>query len=68
MSDVGGPSRNPDGEERQQGSDQIGAGVQRLGDQAEAVRRKPDAQFQREERRGRDDRDERGSALRSHLD
>src|SRR4051794_25915643 len=58
--------RDTDGEEREQRRNQIGSGVQRLGDQSEAVRRQAGAELERDEQDGRDHRDERRSPLRMH--
>src|SRR3954452_16955850 len=63
---VRGADRNTDGEEREQRRNQIGSGVQRLGDQPEAVRRQAGAELERDEQDGRDHRDERRSPLRMH--
>ena len=40
--DVRRPPRDAEREEREQRRDEVGAGVDRLGDEAEAVRREPD--------------------------
>ena len=64
--DVRGADRDADREERQQRRDQVGSGVQRLGDQSEAVRRQAGAELERDEHDGRDHRDERRSPLRMH--
>src|SRR5580765_8009788 len=63
---VRGADRDPDREEREQRRNQIGSGVQRLGDQSEAVRRQAGAELERDEHDGRDHRDERRSPLRMH--
>src|SRR6476646_846321 len=55
-----------DREEREQRRNQIGPGVQCLGDQSEAVRRQAGAELERDEHDGRDHRDERRSPLRMH--
>ena len=59
MRDVGRTRRDADREEREQRRDEIGSGVRRLGDEAEAVRREPDGQLEDDERRCRRDGDER---------
>ena len=61
-----GRTGDADREEREQRGDEVGAGVQRLGDEAEAAAREPDAELEREQHDRRADRDERGSALRRH--
>ena len=63
---VGRPTGDADGEEREQGRDEIRSGVQRLGDQTEAAADQAGAELERREHRRRADRDERGSALRRH--
>src|SRR3954466_5066044 len=63
---VRGADCDTDGEERQQRRNQIGSGMQRLGDQSEAVRRQAGAELERDEEDGRDPRDERRSPLRMH--
>ena len=50
--DVGRPAATRTREERQQRSDEVGAGVQRLGEEAEAVRREADGELERDKRRG----------------
>ncbi len=62
---VGRLRRDADREEGQQRGDEVGAGVDRLGDEAEAVRGEADRELQRDERAGGDDRDERGAPLRA---
>ena len=61
---VGRLGGDADREEREQGRDEVGARVDRLGDQAEAVRGEADRELERDERRRRGDRHERGPALR----
>ena len=53
--------RDADGEERQQRGDDVGARMDRLGDEREAVGEQPDDELRRDERDRRDDRDERGA-------
>ena len=62
--DVGGADRDADREERQERRDEVGARVQRLRDEPEAVRGEACAELERDERDGRDHRDERGTSLR----
>ena len=64
--DVRGADGDTDREEREQRRNEVGSGVQRLGDQAEAVRRQAGAELERDEHDGRDHRDERCSPLRMH--
>ena len=45
---VGGPRSDADGEEREERGDEVGAGVERLGKEAEAVRREPGRQLDRD--------------------
>ena len=59
MRHVGRTRRDANREEREQRRDEIGAGVSRLGDEAEAVRREPDGQLEDDERRRGRDGDER---------
>ena len=66
MAAVGGAARDADREERQQRRNEVGAGVERLGDETEAAARQAGAQLERHESRRRADRDERGAALRRH--
>ena len=63
---VGRAERDADGHEGQQRRDQVGAGVRRLGEQAEAVGRDPGQELDRDQDAGGDDRDERGAALGAH--
>ena len=63
---VGRPAGDADREEREQRGDEVGAGVQRLGDQPEAAADQAGAELERGEHRRRADRDERGPALRRH--
>src|SRR6266550_6532001 len=64
--DVSGPHRDADRKEGQQRRHEVGAGVQRLRDEAEAVRRETRAELERDERNRRGDGDERGPSLRIH--
>jgi hypothetical protein len=66
MGDVRGPYGDSDGEEREQRRDEIGAGVKRLRDEAEAVRGKAGGELERDERNRRTDRDQRRPPLRIH--
>ena len=59
MRHVRGPGSNANGEIREQRRDEVCPRVHRLGDEAEAVRREPDAQLEHDERRRRGDGDER---------
>ena len=63
---IGGPAGDADREEGQQRRDEVGAGVERLGDEPEAAAREAGAELERDESRRRADRDERGAALRRH--
>ena len=63
---IGGAHGDADGEEREQRSDEIGAGMGGLGDEAEAVRREAGAELQRDERERREHRPERGLPLGLH--
>ena len=63
---VGGPHRDADGEERQQRGDEVRAGVRRLRDEPEAVRRQARAELQRDERERGEDRPERSFPLGLH--
>ena len=66
--DVRGTYGDPDGEERQQRRDEIRSRVQRLGDEAEAVRSEPGDELHRQQECRRNDGHERGSTLRAHRD
>ena len=63
---VGRPHRDADGHEGQQRGDQVGAGVRRLGEQAEAAGRYSGHELHRDQHACGDDRDEGGAALRAH--
>ena len=63
---VGGPAGDADREEREQRGNEIGSGVQRLGDEPQAAADETRAELECGEHRRRADRDERGSALRRH--
>ena len=66
---VGGVGRSPgdaDGEERQQRRDQVGTGVDGLGDQPEAVGGEPGGELERDEAAGGDHRDECGASCGRH--
>ena len=63
---IGGASRDADGEEREQRRDEVDAGVRRLREQTEAVRRDSRRELQRDQRAGREHGDEGGSSLRTH--
>ena len=63
---VGGADRDPDREERKERRDEVGAGVQRLGEEPEAPGRDPGHELQDEEARGGEHGHERDSALRGH--
>ena len=66
MARVGRPDRYPDGEERQEGGDEIGARVGRLGEKAEAPSRKPGDELDPDQhQRGRDGH-EGDAPLRAH--
>ena len=64
--DVGGPDRDPDGEEGQERRDEIGARMQCLRDEAETVGREAGAELEDDEDDRGDHRDERGSPLGVH--
>ena len=64
--DVRGSNRDSNREERQERRHEVGAGVQRLRDQAQAVRGKACAELERDEHDGRDHRDERRTSLGIH--
>ena len=66
VSGIGRPPGDADREEGEQRGDEIGPGVERLGDEPQAAAREPDSELQREQHDRRADRDERGSALWSH--
>ena len=57
--DIGRPRRDAEREVRQQRRDEVGARVDRLGDEPEAVRRQAGAELEHDERRGGGNRDER---------
>ena len=59
MRDVRRTRRDANREEREERRDEVRAGVSRLGDETEAVRREPDRQLEDDERRRGRDRDER---------
>jgi hypothetical protein len=63
---VGRAAGHPDGEERQQRGDEVGARVQRLGDQAEASGDQAGDELERDQRGGGGDRQQRGALLRGH--
>ena len=63
---IGGPAGHPDCKEREQRRDEVCAGVDRLGQEAEAVRPEADAELDRDEDARGDDRHERGASLRGH--
>ena len=63
---VGGPAGDADREEREQRGNEVGAGMQRLGDESQAAADEAGAELQCGEHRRRADRDERGPALRRH--
>jgi hypothetical protein len=64
---VCGPAGDAEREEREQRSHEIRPGVDRLRDEAEAVRREPDRELQGDEGAGRSDRDECGAPLRAQI-
>ena len=64
MPAVGGAAGDADREEREKRGDEVGAGVDRLGDQAEAAGREPGAELERDQRAGSGNRDERSTPLR----
>ena len=66
MPRVRGPHGDADGEEREQRRDQVGAGVHRLGHEAEAARREAGAELQPDEGEGGEDGEERGATLGGH--
>ena len=66
MARIGRTHGDSDREERQERGDEVGAGVDRLGDEPEAVRREPRRELERDERARGEDGDERGPALRAH--
>src|SRR5262249_11517602 len=63
---VGRPARDADRVERQQRRDEVGPRMGRLGEQAEAVRREPGDELDRDQHTGCGDRHERGPALGAH--
>ena len=63
---IGRPPGDADGEQRQQRRDEVGPGVHRLRDEAEAPAREPGGELQRDEHAGGDDRDECRTPLRAH--
>jgi hypothetical protein len=66
MARVRGAARDPEGEERQQSGDEVGARVHRLGDEPEAAARQARAELEPDEHKGREHGHERGSPLRRH--
>ncbi len=66
MADVGRPSRDADGEERQQRCNEVGARVRGLREEPEAVRREPRPELQPDESNRDQHGDKRSPPLRSH--
>ena len=66
MRPVGGPAGDADREEREQRGDEVGARVQRLGDEPEAAAREARAELDPHQRHRGADRDESGTSLRAH--
>ena len=66
VADVRGTTCDAEREEREQRRDEVGSRVGRLGDEAKAACRKADDELQRNESRGRTDRDERRAPLWVH--
>ena len=64
--DVGRAAGDAEREERQQRRDQVRSGVRGLGDEAEAVRREPGDELERDECRRGEDGEECRPALRGH--
>ena len=64
---VRGAHRHPESEEGQEGGDEVRPGVQRLGDESQAVGRETDGELERDEERRGEDRDERGAAGGRHI-
>src|SRR5947209_14600857 len=60
------PHRDADREERQERGDEVGAGVDRLRDEPEAVGREARPELERDERARGEDGCERGAPLRAH--
>ncbi len=60
------PAGNPEREERQQRRDQVGPGVDRLGDEAEAPAREAGTELEPDQHQRGQNRDERCSPLRAH--
>ena len=56
---VRGARRDADGEIGEERSREVGAGMRRLRQEPEAVRREPDAQLEQDQHRGRGDGQER---------
>jgi len=66
MTAVGRAAGDPDREERQEGGDEVGAGVNRLGYQPEAPGREPGTELQSNERASRSNGNKSSAPLRSH--
>ena len=66
MPAVGRAAGDPDREEREQRGDEVGAGVDRLRDQAEAAGREPGPELERDQRAGSGNRNESSTPLRAH--
>ena len=66
MRTVGGTAGDADREEGEDGSDEVGARVERLGDEPEAAADQPGDELERKEQRRGGDRGERGSPQRAH--
>ena len=66
MRAVGGATGDADGEERQQRGDEVGPGMNRLGDQAQAAGREAGPELERDQHAGGNDRNEGSAPLRAH--
>ena len=66
VADVGRTACDADGEEGQKGGDQVGSGVHRFRDEAEAVGGEARRELDRDERDRGKHGDERRAALRAH--
>ena len=67
MPPIRGPNRHADGEERQERSDEVGAGVDGLRHEPEAAAREAGGQLEANEGAGCAHGDERGSPLWRHV-
>jgi hypothetical protein len=66
MRAISRPDGHADGEEREQRRDEVGAGMDRLGDEPEAVRLEPGDELDGNQDARGDHRHERGPPLRRH--